>query len=741
MSRLLSLLAPKLRSRLVLLVLLAVLPSLGLTFYMGLEEHQIQSADLEMNTLRLTRLAAGHLSQAIEGVRQLLTGLSQLREVREGNFEESRELFVNLLKQFPYYVNLGMIDDNGVIVCSGRQSEKPVHLEDQAYIQRALKTGDFVISGFQIESYTGKPVIYFVYPVKGLVSEVYAALDLSSIKTIDIAAQLPAGGVFLVLDYNGVILARYPAPEKWIGQLMPADWPFLGYLMVPFEPVVEAGTDEGRGSLVAIHGGDLKPERLYGITTIHAAPETNIYVSIGMSKEAAFAAVNRVFARNVTGVVLVGILALLAAWIGGDVFILRRLQDLVGATKRMASGDLGVRVRPFGDRDELSILASSFNEMAESLDARTTQVRQAEAKYRTLVEQIPMVTYTAPLDKARGASYISPQIESILGYSPKEWLADPGLWVKLLHPEDRDRVLAESQRDPLDSKGAVFRSEYRILTRKSDVLWLRDEATVVRSGLDEPEFLQGIMFDVTNQKRFEEELKSSHERMRELAAHIEGVREEERTRIAREIHDELGQALTGIKIDLAWMNKKLQGPDRATQTDLLLKRITGMKDTIDATVQVVRKISAELRPGILDGFGLPAAIEWQASEFQDRTGIQCQISAIPEDLDLAERPSSAIFRIFQELLNNVVRHANASKVSISLRKRRGLLTLEVQDNGRGISENEKFKANSFGLLGVRERVALLGGKSSIKGVQGQGTTVTIRIPLPGRSGAPNHIKA
>jgi len=713
---------------LVHLVLLAVLPSLGLTLYMGLEEHRIQSADLEVNTLRLTRLAAGQLGQAIEGARQLLTGLSQLREVREGNYEGSRELFVNLLKQYPYYVDFGTIDDNGDIACSGRQSDTPVHLEDQAYIRRALRTGDFVISGYQVETSSGKPVIYFVYPVKGLVSDVYAALDLSSIKSIDIAAQLPAGAVFLVLDYNGVVLARYPDNERWIGQLMPG------------ELVILAGMGEGRDSLVAIHGGGLT-ERLYGITTIRGAPETNIYVSIGMSKEAAFAAIDRVFHRNVAGVALVGILALLAAWIGGDVFILDRLKELVGATKRLASGDLGVRIGPFGNRDELSILASSFNEMAESLDERTTQVHQAEAKYRTLVEQIPMVTYTAPLDKALGTFYISPQIESILGYSPKEWLADPGLWVKLLHPEDRDRVLAESQRDLLGSNGAVFRSEYRILTRKSDVLWLRDEATAVRNGLDEPEFLQGIMFDVTDQKRFEEQLKSSHERMRELAAHIEGVREEERTRIAREIHDELGQALTGIKIDLAWMNKKLQIHDRATQTDLLLKRITAMKDTIDTTVQVVRKISAELRPGILDGFGLPAAIEWQASEFQDRTGIQCQLSAIPEDLDLEERPSSAIFRIFQELLTNIVRHANASRVSISLRKRRGMLILEVQDNGRGISENEKFKANSFGLLGVRERVALLGGKSSIKGVQGQGTTVTIRIPLPGRSGAPNHIKA
>ncbi len=728
MRHLLSLLAPSLRSRLVHLVLLAVLPSLGLTLYMGLEEHRIQSADLEVNTLRLTRLAAGQLSQAIEGARQLLTGLSQLREIREGDYEASRELFVNLLKQYPYYVDFGTIDDNGDIACSGRQSWESVNLEDQAYIQRALTTGDFVISGYQIETYTGKPVIYFVYPVKGLVSAVYAALDLSSIKSIDIAAQLPAGAVFLVLDYNGVVLARYPDNERWIGQLMPG------------ELVILAGMGEGRDSLVAIHSRGLT-ERLYGITTIRGAPETNIYVSIGMSKEAAFAAIDRVFHRNVAGVALVGILALLAAWIGGDVFILRRLKELVGATKRLASGDLGVRIGPFGNRDELSVLASSFNEMAESLDERTTQVHQAEAKYRTLVEQIPMVTYTAPLDKALGTLYISPQIESILGYSPKEWLADPGLWVKLLHPEDRDRVLAESQRDLLGSNGAVFRSEYRILTRKNDVLWLRDEATAVRNGLDEPEFLQGIMFDVTDQKRFEEQLKSSHERMRELAAHIEGVREEERTRIAREIHDELGQALTGIKIDLAWMNKKLQIHDRATQTDLLLKRITAMKDTIDTTVQVVRKISAELRPGILDGFGLPAAIEWQASEFQDRTGIQCQLSAIPEDLDLEERPSSAIFRIFQELLTNVVRHANASRVSISLRKRRGMLILEVQDNGRGISENEKFKANSFGLLGVRERVALLGGKSSIKGVQGQGTTVTIRIPLPGRSGAPNHIKA
>jgi len=188
------------------------------------------------------------------------------------------------------------------------------------------------------------------------------------------------------------------------------------------------------------------------------------------------------------------------------------------------------------------------------------------------------------------------------------------------------------------------------------------------------------------------------------------------------------------------MDKKLHSRDQAVRNDLLLKKITAMKDTIDATVKVVRKISAELRPGILDNFGLSAAIEWQAAEFQNRTAIQCQLSSFPEDLDLDERHSSAIFRIFQELLTNIARHAQANRVGISLRKRRGFLLLEVQDNGRGITKRESLKADSFGLMGVRERVALLGGKFSINGVEGEGTTVTVRIPLPGASAGPKHAK-
>jgi len=252
----------------------------------------------------------------------------------------------------------------------------------------------------------------------------------------------------------------------------------------------------------------------------------------------------------------------------------------------------------------------------------------------------------------------------------------------------------------------------------------------VKNELDQPQFLQGILIDITEQKRAEEELKSSREQLRELAAHIEAIREEERTRIAREIHDELGQALTGLKMDLSWLEKRIAEARRGIALETLQKKIDSMKVLIDATVQSVRKISTELRPGILDDLGLMPAIEWQASEFQSRTGIRCVFSAkVPDDLPLDEKRSSAIFRIFQEILTNIARHANASRVDICLKKTTDHLVLDVKDNGRGFTEAESYNLKSLGILGMRERTLLLGGEFSVEGIPYGGTTVTVRIPL------------
>jgi len=216
----------------------------------------------------------------------------------------------------------------------------------------------------------------------------------------------------------------------------------------------------------------------------------------------------------------------------------------------------------------------------------------------------------------------------------------------------------------------------------------------------------------------------SREQLRTLAARLQSIREEERSRIAREVHDVLGQTLTGIKMDAAWILAKL--PEGQTK---LVARAKSMSSLIDSMVQMVRRIATDLRPGILDNLGLVAAVEWQASEFQTRTGIACQVTSNLRDASLASDSATAVFRIFQETLTNVARHAQATAVTVSLSEQQDRVVLQVADNGRGIDLAEVTQSKSVGLIGMRERAAILGGDLVISGAPGQGTTVVLAIPL------------
>lgn len=228
------------------------------------------------------------------------------------------------------------------------------------------------------------------------------------------------------------------------------------------------------------------------------------------------------------------------------------------------------------------------------------------------------------------------------------------------------------------------------------------------------------------QKRLlvEVELKQSYERLRELAANLESVREEERIQIARELHDQLGQALTAMKFDLARLTNQLGKNDPALAEKT--KIITAQMDTM---IKTVRRIATELRPGMLDDLGLAASIEWQARDFEKRTGIICTVKVSAEDLPLARTQSLALFRIFQEALTNAARHSHAQQIKVILTATPEILTLQVHDDGRGIQANEIAGKHSLGLLGMRERAIRLGGTFDIHGVPGDGTIVTVSIPV------------
>jgi len=236
-----------------------------------------------------------------------------------------------------------------------------------------------------------------------------------------------------------------------------------------------------------------------------------------------------------------------------------------------------------------------------------------------------------------------------------------------------------------------------------------------------------IVRDISERKMVQKELGKSNEQLRELYRLLQSAREEERTRIAREIHDEFGQTLTALKFDLAWMEKRLS----KDQTPIFQK-IESMSKIISMAIQSIKKLSTDLRPGILDDFGLHAAIEWQAEEFETRTGKKCNVVLNVDDLNIGDDVSTAIFRIMQETLTNIMRHADADRVELQLREEPGELIFMVRDDGIGLNLDEVNTPQSYGLVGIRERAHSLGGTAEITSSPGHGTTVCVRLPLEKR---------
>ncbi|NCC51480.1 MAG: PAS domain-containing sensor histidine kinase [Spartobacteria bacterium] len=232
--------------------------------------------------------------------------------------------------------------------------------------------------------------------------------------------------------------------------------------------------------------------------------------------------------------------------------------------------------------------------------------------------------------------------------------------------------------------------------------------------------------EITGHQKTESALNNGREALRALSVRLQNVREDERTNIARAIHDELGSALTGLKMDIAWLQRKLSAK---STPDGILERTREMQNDIDRTISLVRELSTELRPGVLDTVGLSGAMEWQTEEFKKRTGIRCILNLQENILPDPER-STAIFRIFQEILTNIARHAQATTVRITLEKIDHSLHLQVSDNGIGLRQEDITGPEAIGVLGMRERAHVFGGEVEITSTPNRGATVLVRIPLP-----------
>jgi PAS domain S-box-containing protein len=353
-------------------------------------------------------------------------------------------------------------------------------------------------------------------------------------------------------------------------------------------------------------------------------------------------------------------------------------------------------------------------------------VRASEERFRRAINAAEAGLWE--WDILTDQTFYSPRWCEIVGYS----FDDPELphtynsWASRIHPDDYDRVMSDLNNHL--EKGTKYDVDYRHLHRSGEYRWQNSRGQKFLDERGKPIKMVGCISDITERRRAEQTLQASIKQLRSLAKHLQKVREEERKDLAREIHDELGQALTGLKMDLAWLRRNL--PQAAEQDRrFLIEKLDSLVRLTDQPIAEVHRLATQLRPPLLDDLGLEAAMEWQVSDFQRRTGINCEFVSTLEGLKPDPDRSTAFFRILQEALTNVVRHTQATQIKVRLGKGDGAFLMEVEDNGGGITKNATHDSKSLGLIGMRERALAFDGEVTFSGQRGKGTTIKVLIPI------------
>lgn len=344
-------------------------------------------------------------------------------------------------------------------------------------------------------------------------------------------------------------------------------------------------------------------------------------------------------------------------------------------------------------------------------------VHRSQREFRDIIQLAPIGIYrSTPAGRFLMAN---PTLARMLGYGSPEELLTLDI--------ARDVYMRAADRAPLvhrsEQSNASWTGEIEWKKQDGTAIWVLVSAGAVRDDAGRVRYFEAFVQDITDRRRAADELARSRRRLRDLARREHDVREQERKLVAREIHDELGQALTALRLDLSWLMRRLPAKPAG-----LVAKAQAMVGVVDQTIDAVRRIATQLRPPILDDLGLVAAIEWQAGEMAARTGIQCALD-LPAEVRLDEARATSVFRIFQEALTNVVRHAGASSVRVVLRATSDQLVLEIKDDGRGIAPAEQSDQRALGLLGMRERAQAAGGALEVLGSPGKGTTVALRMRL------------
>ncbi len=384
-------------------------------------------------------------------------------------------------------------------------------------------------------------------------------------------------------------------------------------------------------------------------------------------------------------------------------------------------------VKNFFDDSEIALLEEATGDVAFALEVFEKEemrrkaeqgIVESERRYHTLAEVSPVGIFHT--DAAGSTTYVNPRWCQISGITYEKAMGNG--WFEAVHPDDRDMLRRNWEEATRHQQVSV--SEYRFVRPNGSTAWVIGQAIPERDADGAIVGYVGTTTDITDRKLAEKEMEESSQKLRQLTTHLLNIREEERKRIGREIHDELGQQLTAIKMDISWIAKKTDPSQEAFKT-----KLQNVIALLDGGNQSIRRILNELRPVILDDYGLLEALRWQAQQFTANTHIPVAMTASESDMKIPEEISTCIFRVFQEALTNITRYAKATQVKVSLDIDSDSVLLNIEDNGLGFDTELTKTKKSFGILGMKERVASLNGRFDLSSVPGNGTRISIHIPI------------
>ncbi len=637
----------------------------------NLRARELKRVEREVDNL--SHILAEQTTRAVQGVDLVLRDAAdRLKQGQASGFLMDDQSIHTLLRArisgVPQVRSLLVTGRDGTIAHSTRDSPSPpLSASDRQYflVHRDNPNLGTYIDKVTLSRYDGAPVIQVSRRRDGPAGEfegvITATLDSNYFAQLYDTLRLGEGTEVLLFRRDGTLLVRHPALPEQVGKS------FAGSAMFRALDARDSlgpasgvlRTDEGGARLVAYHETDYYP----------------LVVAVSRPEQAA-----------------------LASW---------RHQALL-----MGSGAVGVLLL-------LALAAAALGRELKREERLTAALGDSEARLAGIIASAMDAVIT--VDQEQRIVLFNPAAEKMFRCRAADALGSPlGRFV----PE-RFRTAHQGMVEQFGHTGVSSRTmggRVEVLGLRSDGEEFPIDVSISQVAMGGERYYTAIVRDVSQRRQAETDLRKSHEQLRQLSASLQSVREEERTRIARELHDELGQRLTGLKMDLAWMAPRLHEDQTA-----LAHKIDTMKALVDATVASMRRIASELRPLVLDDLGLAAAVDWLVEDFSRRTGIQVDTDLQgAEGLD--ERLAICVFRIIQESLTNVARHAQATQVGIALAVRDGQLALEVRDNGKGLAEGAGDK-KTFGLIGMRERAYMFGGQMTIDSRPAEGTAIRVTIPL------------